>query len=753
GEAMLSVFRKYQKFLYGVVTFFVVLSFSFFGTFDTLGVVSPREQVAFVAIDGQKVLTSEVEDLALLISADFNERWTPQGRRGVNFLTEEVIVADFLASGLAEQLIHTFPEVFRKDLEQKHKREKTYRPYVHPGTDQINAEMIWSQYRPEMIVGLKQLQEMDDVLSEEGVQQRIALYLEQRRFPPVYLAQMVRRLENFREDVERDPALVQGDYSRFSLFHYQNLDDWFGPNFSRLASQVVINLSILAEQKGYRVTAQEALSDLLRQNEQSYLFASQYGGSPMGSAQVHFKEQLRRMGIGQGEAVELWRKVLLFRRMVYDIGSAVFLSPGMLAGFNAFAEESIEVENYALPNELHLNSFRQLQKFETYLAAVTKKKGREALSLPEAIESAQEVQKRTPELVEKVFAVEMASVTLAQLQQRISVKETWEWQQDSKNWQLIRENFPEWEEKKEKRIDPKTQAQLDHFSRTKIVEAHPEWVEEMLSQQPMRRKTLTLPLKGGELPFEGIRERADLIEKLTKLPEGDVLDYTEDNKHFYRFKKVSDEVTERVMPFTVAESQGVLDQLLEKKLQTQYITLRQENPERFQREDQSWRPFKEVVDIVAKQAFAPLLTAIENEYRRQHPDQRKAWDSDQLASLRFYRVMREAKEKLEKGESLSEGYWNIQKRTERLTRKGSEAKRFDQLHQQSVGSWSGIETPDSGDLHFVHLVSFSSEVSPNDISNQLLHSQQALGNAALKQWFQGTMTELIDKKALKIGEI
>ena len=59
---MLQLFRKYQRYLYILITTVIVISFSFFGTYGTLSDGSFREQIAFTTVNGTDVTRHELDE-------------------------------------------------------------------------------------------------------------------------------------------------------------------------------------------------------------------------------------------------------------------------------------------------------------------------------------------------------------------------------------------------------------------------------------------------------------------------------------------------------------------------------------------------------------------------------------------------------------------------------------------------------------------------------------------------------------------
>lgn len=62
---MLQFFRKYQTYFFAVITVVIIISFSFFGTYNTLPANAIHEQVTFTAVDGSEIKRMELDEMIL----------------------------------------------------------------------------------------------------------------------------------------------------------------------------------------------------------------------------------------------------------------------------------------------------------------------------------------------------------------------------------------------------------------------------------------------------------------------------------------------------------------------------------------------------------------------------------------------------------------------------------------------------------------------------------------------------------------
>ena len=182
----------------------------------------------------------------------------------------------------------------------------------------------------------------------------------------------------------------------------------------------------------------DALADLMRNSENSFYLLRSSGNLGVKNSEEYFQEQLRRLGLDQNNAAGIWQQVLLFRRLFHDVGGSVFIDPLTFEKYNAYASASLEGQLYQLPNPLRLNSFKELQKFETYLDAAGKLSAdqKAKLFLPETFYSVQELIKENPELVQKRYYLEIASVNKKDLESGVGLRQSWEWESSEEKWGL-----------------------------------------------------------------------------------------------------------------------------------------------------------------------------------------------------------------------------------------------------------------------------------------------------------------------------
>lgn len=767
---MLEFFRKYQSFIYIIVTTVIVISFSFFGTYSTIVSNPIRDQVVFTAIDGSSVKRSDLDEMVIFISTDAHDKLLFGGMWGPNFLNDGVIRKDLLTTGVAQILSTAYSSDLDRDLDGRLQKEKAYAPYVHPKAAFINAEAIWNQYAPAIKNNLDLLRATSSATDLASMDARAQLYLAQSQFPPQFLQQVLAYQEKQFSFVTHDGNL---DRSDLSVFGYHTLEDWFGPRFIRLAAQFIINGAKLAEEKGYEVSKQEALADLLHNAQVSY---EQNANSPyvgVANSGDYFNEQLRRMGMDQSQAVKVWRQILLYRRLSNDIGNSVFVDPLLYTQFNAYANEAVVGNLYKLPRDLHFSNYRSLQKFEIYLNAISKRSEGDLLP-PQTFLSEAEVARKYPQLVQKRYLLKTASLDKNTLQAKVSLKDTWNWEVE--NWDTLTKQFPELGIKnattREERLaaletlDDQTRLRADNYARATIVDLHPEWRVEALNSAS--EKTASVGLSAG-LPssyFIGLEESEELMKKLDTQ---DSITYSADDRHYYKITVLDRADKPSILTYAEANQQGILDALLDRELNNYYVKNREAYASQFRKEEGAWKAYDDVQSEIADLYFAKILTAIQKNY----PHSEELKNSGHLiAPLRFYSYLNHLREQAEKNAASIEDYVSMpEAKTEetklarvsplenqwKLVKSEEHIHRGDGLSDQAIfaaepNSWSQVNTAPNGDLSVFHILKKGEEALDTAAAAKKLNQIKQLLAAEAKQNSMGqVIKELKEKNALSLA--
>lgn len=740
---MLEFLRKHQRYFFFVITVVIIISFSFFGTYSTVNTEYPHEQMVVKTVDGTNVSRQELDEMATFISTDSQDKLILGGIWGPNFLNDGVVRKDFFETGMGIILAMNYPEDLLKDLRSRSEKEKRFSLYSNPQAGFINVESAWTYFMPDMKYNYDALKNMVNPVDAEALAARISLFLQEKQFPAPLLKQVLRYQEKQYSWLQPDPNL---DYYDLSLFGYHTLEDWFGPRYVRLVAQFILNSAKVAEQKGYKVSKEEALADLMQHASISYQQNANNPNLGVANLQQYFDEQLRRMNMDQNKAVKIWRDVLLFRRLFNDIGNAVVIDPLSIEKIQAYTKEGVVGTVYELPKDLRLDSYRTMQKLETYLNAVSKRSQDEKglLMLPSTFLSVDEVAKKFPELIQHRYVLQISQVNKNALQTKVGVKETWNWEVEDQNWLALKKKFLVLAKKKDQTreeryaalesLDDKTRNQVDAFARSAIVDAHPNWIAEALEKAPSKTTTLSLLEKGGKTPFangEGRQELLKLLDNASLKGETQnssaekLMQYTPDNETFYRLVVIKRAPEREIISFGEANEQGVLDALLDKELEAYYVKIRGTDSSQFQKPDGSWKALTEVQDLVADQYFEKIRKAVEKDYISAIAPKKPpaVFLGDFLASIRLYANTRKIRDDLQKeasnikkwvsddeeaSQELASKNLNDQWKLVQTPYQGTRSDLNSQLNAEEIfamspDAWSTVNTPANGDLNFFHL--------------------------------------------------
>ncbi len=780
---MLGFFRKYQRYFFLVITVVIVISFSFFGTYNALPNEEFRVQPAFRAVDGTQISRTELNEMIAFLATDMEDKLLFGGMWGPNFLNDGVIKKDFLQTGVGEALAMEYATEIAPDYEKKLATEKRYSLYTHPEANFVSTETTWSYFAPTMLSNYQVLQKANASLEPDAFAARVKLYLGQKSFSPQMLKQVLRYQERQYSWLKPDDRLDQTD---LSLFNYHTVEDWFGPRFIGIVAQFVINSAKVAEQRGYRVTKAEVLADLTRNADLSYQQNIRSPHLAVTSGQEYFSEQLRRMGMDQNRVIKIWQNVLLSRRLFQDAGNSVLVSPIMFSSFVDYAKESIEGDLYQLPKELKLGDYRSLQKLQVYLDKVAQQNPQEkaGLILPKTFKQVSDVIKETPEIVQKRYLLEVAQITKESLLPKISIKETWNWEVADANWEKLQKHFPELGLKKAETqqerfaalesLSDKIRNKVDSYARTELLESHGEWIDKALGSEAAKQVCVGLPLKGvaGD-PFLGVEDVSVLIALLDKTSLGNseplkeqedankkLAQFSSDGLHYYRIKVIERVPIEEILTFAEANRKGILDKLVESSLKAHYMKIRAAQPEKFQKADKTWKELGDVKDLVADSYFSTTLKSIQE----QNGEKEKLTGS-QAASKRLVTHVKAIKNHLEadpesmalyvKGEPTGNGALADQWKLERKSFKVDRSSQNEQINmvealELPTNGWSDVIQAPNGALSFYQKLEVGKKGHETVMDSKLKQAQSLLAEEIQRVLAEQLIAEYKAKEAINL---
>jgi GcvH upstream region-like protein len=566
---MLRYLRKYQKAIFAVVACMVIASFSFFGTYGAMQPEKRIEEDVVIGktLDGRDLSSKDVAHVGRFLDSDFYDMMNLSGSGSANLLNDGFVRNDLLKTGLGQFIFQTYKNEIWEELSKKISKFKQFKTYVHPNKF-ITFEGLLKQFAPHYY---EDLQSFRSAGSEEEIfESLVKLYVDQTVFPPEMVRKMMLYIEyQYGNAVQQDPNLRNVD---LSLFYAKNLTDWFGAKFLEKASQFVINGAAFATKQGYKVSFEEAKSVLLQSALKRLKEFDPSKTITNEELNRFYKQQLSLLQMDEKEAIKALEKILVFKKMLDEVGSSVFVDSVLYKQFSEFASKGAVVEVYKLPSYLKFKNSEDFLKLEAYLNGVSKKPS--DLLLNEEFGAVDEVKKRAPELVEKRFLVKVASLKKANLVSDISMRKTWDWQVKEENWVLLNEMFPELHACKEsdfearfsflQALDQAVKEKIDQFSRRKILDHDPNIVKEKLSLLSTQKRVLSVTLEGSEEIIPGVQDRKKLLELLEEGSEK-LSCYSENGEDFHNIEVIDKSSLWEILTFQEANQRGILDQIVLKK--------------------------------------------------------------------------------------------------------------------------------------------------------------------------------------------
>jgi len=792
---MLDFFRKYQRYFFIVIAVVIVISFSFFGTHQTLNAPKKAEDHPIgMAVDGSKLMRLETDEMIRFLWSDRNDLTLAEKGIMPNFFNDGVIRKDLLGSGIGTLLVQSYFDELKDELTEHMEKHKLFRPYCHPSAPFISVENLWAQVLPAQKVNLEVFLKESQEMTIETFNLLVDLYLGETAFPPNILREYLMFQQKHYNWIEPDPTLNRAN---LNLFQCRTIEDWFGSRFLELSAQFISNAALIAKQKGYKVSFEEARVDLVRNGYESLKIQKRKGSISEEELGSLWKEQLLRLNLDEKAAVHVWQKVMLFRRLFEDVGGAVFVDPHVYQAFHGFASKTAEVDLYHLPQALEMKDFHSMMKLEFYLDAVSSGK-RDPLMLPKTFASAQQVEKNYPELIQQRFLVEVSEVQKEMIALNVSMKEMWEWQLEKENYELLEAQFPTLALKKAQDaeeyfaalegLDSEMRQKVDRFSRSQIVDLHPEWIHAALDGSHINKREVSFCPNGKHLPFDGLKTaeplrtlfmqtvlKSELENNPIALEARKKLEmFTSDGETYYRFQVLDRDLNKTILTFAQANERGVLDALTEEHLEKAYVKLRPAHAALFKTEENEWKPLKKVEAEVGRLVYSDLLRAIENDAQQVHlvlPNDRHENLEGFYPKHRLYAYVRSAHSDIKRiGEGSSflfqpilageedaleeslplEAQWGLIKESQVFKNHEKSPWFNTEIFSMVEQSWSDVALRGGGRLSFFKLKEKS--VPSSNFSTEMKQGQAVLSREAERLLMQEVLELLKEKGSIHLNE-
>jgi hypothetical protein len=658
---MLSFLRKYQGVILFIVGLTLLLPFSFFGTFRAFNALHTQKETPIGrTLDGTKFTRSDVRQIAQLL----------QEERGATTL-----LGEWIQMGIVDQICTTYAPYLQKEWQTRWHRVKRAHFYVHPTEPLINARALWMQLAPELMEEVKKLQEEQECPSDFGARWIKLLQL-QEKCPPELIRRILVHQQSQMKGVPHDPRLVS---ESCSLFGYQSVSDWLGRDFFHFFAQVVLNGAARAKHKGLRIEEGEVERDL---RHRGFTWEGE-------------------------ERLRLWEKVMLFQRLLHDLGEAVLIDDLEIRKQVARTNETAYLELYTLPSELQFHSLDDFLAYQTYLSLVSLQPDLAAIG------------QQAPELLVARYRLRYAEIDLKKIGARIPLQEVWEWQLT--HWYELRSKFSKLPEANGEdrfslleRQDANMRARMDEWTREQIVQEHPERIEREFEVALVQEREVAISLDDKRIDFLPIRKIKEFRSFLEK-PEGDF----RDRQLLFRLSMVEKIADRELLSLAVAKQKGILN--TEAFLQKCYEKVRLSDPVAFRDEQGNWKPVAAVKEEVVRRMFPDPM------------------------HLTFHKPMEQLFAAVREGQDTAPtiGLWTLCKSERVITRSSS----TDWLHvepfQLEPGHWSSLSVPENGELSFFFLKERESRIpTQSEVLEQIRINKRELSREVQKLFLEQLMHEM-----------
>lgn len=554
---MLHFFRRYQKIIFLFTTCLVVISFVFFGTYRAIGPSLGKkesDQVLYTTLQGRKITTGYLEKMERFLELEPAFSYDVAKVIQSNPLNDGVLARDFLIHGFGNLLLS---ENSREILEKKAIHEKTYIPYQHPVLKSLSAQKSWEMLVPDLAEQFVHLRQAKDVLSREAIEARVALYLSHQRCNGDFLKQIL-RYQEYQEGVAPDPILAHKD---LSLFGYHTLRDWFGDQFIEKAAKIVIHGSQLAKVRGLKVAQDEVYVDIHGRVQECFTALQQRGQSlsVQNSAEL-LRFMAHRLHMEESDVMQIWEDVLYFRRLLDERSSSVRIDGLALEKFHLFAHESVGMKVVEMPKELRFTTVDELKAFELYIEAVGEKRD-DLLSLPTRYQSLESIMIGAPELIGRRFWLAVAHVDKKELSSKVPLTELWAWEE--KNYDHLRNIFGLPSYAQFESSDDALREKVDQYAYVRIIDEHPEWIEEVLETKPYENQEIFLAYEQKKNVLTGIVDYVALRDRLER--EDFLINYSQDGQNYYKISVKEKGKIGEILSYEEAKKIGALAALMERK--------------------------------------------------------------------------------------------------------------------------------------------------------------------------------------------
>ncbi|WP_157952567.1 hypothetical protein [Candidatus Similichlamydia epinepheli] len=567
---MFSFGRNLEKIILGFVLFVLTLGFVFSGS--SLSGVSPLKKESQIRIGSKKYAPEFFMSFKRMISLE--------GTIGCA-LNDRVIARDFFMSGLVDSLFKMDETTIYGEMTSNIEKEKKWRPYKNPVLSDISLEGIWRNSAPNLSDSWNRFREMSFSLESSPVSEfdlfkcKSNLYVSQS----FYTDEDFRSLLRSQIKYETDAEALMGHLNENNLhfFGYITTEEWFGKKLIDLVARCILRGAESARSQGLEVTLEESKADLwARASQMADRFTDE---ERMVEAKSIFQSFSTFSGLSNSRLVELWREVLLFRKLTAQYTSSLVLDSTIFKHIGKYATEGHRVVRYAIEPGIFLRATDQQFLFHLYCSKIDPDWFRHD-SLPKKFLSVEDVKRFYPELIGFRCKGKHRILRQDALTQVSPLKELWTWQVSDDHWEFVLEQEPKLHKVYGSRLDrlfaldDRERIKLDLVCLAEMVREDPDMVKQFLKDcEDDSSRDLQIGLFHPDSPFNFLEQEAkvEFFALIDRALQGDeearkkLQFFTPDGVNFIRFDP-EERGPDYILTFTQARMGGALENIKTKEL-------------------------------------------------------------------------------------------------------------------------------------------------------------------------------------------
>ncbi|WP_157952500.1 hypothetical protein [Candidatus Similichlamydia epinepheli] len=567
---MFSFGRSLEKTVLGFVLVVLTLGFALSGT--SLGGFSPLTGESQVKIGSRKYAPEFFLAFKRMISLE--------GTLGCA-LNDRVISKDFFIPGIADSLFKMDKKTIYEEMTGNLEKEKRWRPYKNPVFNDISLEGIWKSSSPNLSDSLDRFRVVSSSIedlstpSEEFFRCKSNLYIAQSMFTDEDFRSLLRSQIKYETDAEA--LMTHLNEHNLHFFGYITTEEWFGKKFVDLVARCLLRGAEAARNQGLEVSLEESKADLwARASQMADRFTDE---ERKVEAKGIFQSFSTFSGLSHAKLIELWREVLLFRKLTTQYTSSLVLDNTIFQQIGKFATEGNRVVRYAIEPGIFLRATDQQFLFNLYCSKIDPDWFHHD-SLPKQFLSVEDVKKSYPELIGFRCKGKHRILRQDALTQVSPLKELWTWQVSDDHWDFVLEKEPKLHKVYGSRLDrlfaldERDKIQLDLLCLAEMVREDPDMVRQFLKDcDDDQSRDLQLGLFHPESPFSflEIESRKEFFALIDRALQGDeearerLQFFTPDGVNFIRFDP-EERGSDYILTFTQARMGGGLEEIKDHEL-------------------------------------------------------------------------------------------------------------------------------------------------------------------------------------------